>query len=161
MRALSLIALFTMCAAAYAGTWTGEVVGVVDGDTIKVRRASDGEQVTLSLAEIDAPERHQAYGSAAKAHLSALAFRRSVDVDAQSLDRYGRMVAIVSTGGMDLNRQMLRSGLAWCYRVYARRPSCPSDQAFARSVRAGLWQDEVPIAPWEFRRSNPSRSGGG
>jgi endonuclease YncB( thermonuclease family) len=54
---------------AIAGDLAGTVVGVIDGDTIDV--LVEGRAVRVRLAEIDAPERRQAFGSKAKRELSA------------------------------------------------------------------------------------------
>lgn len=52
------------------------VVAVSDGDTIKVRCGEPDayEQVTIRLAEIDAPEKGQPFGQRSKASLSDLCF---------------------------------------------------------------------------------------
>jgi len=42
--------------------WEGKVVGVTDGDTIKVLQ--DGKQVKIRLVAIDCPEKGQPYGQA-------------------------------------------------------------------------------------------------
>ena len=88
-----LVALLMLAVAqvAVAGEITGRVVGIADGDTLTVLDAAR-QQTRVRLAEIDAPESHQPYGSRAKQALSDLAFGKSVRVVVQDTDRYGRTV---------------------------------------------------------------------
>ncbi|RZT93860.1 thermonuclease family protein [Rivibacter subsaxonicus] len=132
------------------------VVGVSDGDTLsaRCRAAPDATPQTLRLrlAEIDAPEKAQAFGARSRAHLAALCFGREAQVRAQALDRYGRTVARVRCGGVDANAEQVRAGMAWVYERYARDPELRDDQELARGERRGLWQDAGPVPPWEWRR---------
>ena len=61
-------------------TLTGHVVRVTDGDTIVVLDAGK-VQHKIRLQGIDAPERHQAYGTKSKEHLSDLVAGKNVEVD--------------------------------------------------------------------------------
>lgn len=139
---------------------TGRVVGVTDGDTIKV--LCDRTEVKVRLAEIDAPERGQPFGSRAKVALSDLVFGRQVRLDVTDTDRYGRSIARVWVGNMDVNREMIRRGYAWAYRKYLTDVTLLDDEAFARRARTGLWTDANPTSPWEFRaqrRKKPNVGG--
>ncbi len=58
----------------------GKVVGVSDGDTITV--LTDGrESIRIRLAEIDAPEKSQAFGQRSKQSLSDMVFSKTVRVE--------------------------------------------------------------------------------
>lgn len=46
--------------------WQGRVVAIADGDTLTVERFADAGQVKIRLYGIDAPERKQPTGEAAK-----------------------------------------------------------------------------------------------
>ena len=61
---------------AYADTFRGLVVGITDGDTIKVLK-DDKEQIKVRLVEIDAPEKRQAFGNRSKQTLSDYCLTRS------------------------------------------------------------------------------------
>jgi endonuclease YncB( thermonuclease family) len=131
----------------------GRVVGVIDGDTLDVRLASGVLRVRLH--GIDAPERGQPWGDAARRALSSLAFGRDVELEPIEQDRYDRQVARVWLDGRELNVELLRSGHAWVYRRYADNPRYCELEAAARESRQGLWglsQPDGRVAPWEWRQ---------
>ncbi|MDC8447487.1 MAG: thermonuclease family protein [Nitrospira sp.] len=163
LTALSLVLLTLLLpvigTAATAETIIGKVVGVHDGDTLTL--LDDAEtQIKVRLAEIDAPESHQPYGSRAKQELSGLAFGRSAIVQMQDIDRYGRTVGRVTVDGVDVNAEMVRRGAAWVYRKYAKDQSLFTIEEQARDAKAGLWAlpeaDQMP--PWEWRKMSKART---
>lgn len=130
----------------------GVVVGVVDGDTVDVRLQSG--MVRVRLHAVDAPERGQPYGEAAKEALSRLAFGKAVDVEPIEQDRYDRLVARLWVGGVDVNAELVKLGHAWVYRRYANEPVYCANEKAARDLRRGLWSlpPAQRIAPWEWRK---------
>lgn len=118
------------------------VMRVVDGDTVVL---ADGTRVRLH--GIDAPERDQTFGKDATECLSQLLGDGGVAVEPIERDVYGRMVARLWRGRIDIGRQMVRIGCAWSYgSAYVR------EQGTARAARAGLWSTPRPIPPWRWRR---------
>ncbi|RYH42478.1 MAG: hypothetical protein EON54_17770, partial [Alcaligenaceae bacterium] len=114
------------------------------------------EQVIVRLAEIDAPEKAQAFGQRSKEHLSSLCFNLQATIKPIARDRYGRTVARVECRGKDANVDQVRAGMAWAYTRYQTDPQFSPLERRARAARAGLWRDSAPIAPWEFRRAPPA-----
>src|SRR5262245_39299646 len=94
------------------------VAGVSDGETITV---VDSENVhhKVRLTAIDSPEKEQPYHLVAKINCSTLCYRKRVDVFQTGTDRDGRMLAFVIVDGVNLNAEMLRTGLAWHYDYYS------------------------------------------
>ncbi len=143
---------------AKAETLTGRVVRVTDGDTIVVLDASN-EQHKIRLQGIDAPERHQAYGTNSKEHLSDLVAGRTVEVDYSKYDRYGRILGKVLLNGEDVNLEQVEAGLAWHYKKYqgeqtpADRVKYSDAEREARRQKLGLWHDPNPMPPWEYRHA--------
>lgn len=125
------------------------VVGIADGDTLTARcDTPDGAaNITVRVAEIDAPEKGQAWGNRSRQHLAATCHERPAIVRPQVTDRYGRTVARVECDGTDASAEQVRAGLAW---VFDR--SLYAVQAAARDERRGLWGDAEPVPPWEWRR---------
>lgn len=128
----------------------GRVVGVADGDTITVLTGGR-ESIRVRLAEIDAPEKSQAFGQRSKQSLSDLVFGKTVRVEQQDVDRYGRVVGRVFVGGTDVNAEQVRQGMAWVYRQYLRDTTLLNVEQEARAARRGLWSDLNPMPPWEYR----------
>ena len=159
-----LAASLLLAAQAGAATVTGQVVGVVDGDTIKLLDA-DQRQHTIRLSGIDAPEKKQAFGQRSKASLSQLVFGQYVQVETGKSDRYGRSLGKVLLAGEDVNLEQLRRGLAWHYKKYANQQPAPERAAYllaenlARQAEEGLWQDPHPVAPWTFRHPEKAAAG--
>lgn len=156
-------ALFLQLVLLQAGAgwaWTGQVVGIADGDTITVLRDGN-EQVKIRLYGIDAPESGQPFGKASKRNLSAMVHGLSVQVEVMDTDRYGRTVARIFVDGEDVNAAQLRSGHAWLYRQYCKTWVCgewAGLEAEARSSGAGLWADKDPTPPWQWRRDEKGSS---
>lgn len=136
-----------------------KVVGVSDGDTFTCL-TDENDQVKVRLAEIDAPEMDQPYGSRSKQALSDLIYSEFVKLSVQDTDRYGRTVArITRADGVDVNAEQVRAGAAWAYTKYLKDKSLLILEAEAKNSHRGLWalptSDQMP--PWEWR--NAKRSG--
>ena len=146
----SLIVLFLISSAL---AWTGKVVGVSDGDTIKVLQ--DGKQVKIRLYGIDTPEKVQSFGRKAKKFTTNFAANKMVDVRPMDTDRRGRTVGLVTVYGKSLNKELVRNGYAWVYRDYCKESFCSEwlkIEDIARKAKAGLWIEPNPIPPWEWRK---------
>ena len=137
-------------------THVGRVVGVTDGDTITV--LAGGLEMRVRLAQIDAPERGQPWGSRAKQALSNLVFGKEVRVVQTDVDHYGRVVGRVYAGGQDVNAEMVRGGHAWVYRRYATDQSLHALEDEARESSRGLWAlpEAQRTSPSEWRRESTS-----
>ncbi|MCW3128045.1 MAG: thermonuclease family protein [Bacteroidetes bacterium] len=135
----------------------GRCVGVKDGDTIVV--VIDGVQTTIRLAEVDCPEKRQAFGQRAKQFTSDLCFGRQVSVEAKNKDRYGRTVGIVYIDDNTvLNKELVKAGFAWRYVQYSEDAEYGTLENEARAAKKGLWAGANPIAPWEYRKTNNTSS---
>lgn len=130
------------------------VVAIADGDTLTARCGAPGEyqQVKVRLAEIDAPEKSQAFGNRSRQHLAALCFQQQATIRPATTDRYGRIVARVECRGQDANLAQVRAGMAWAYTKYQTDSAFPPAQKTAQTAGVGLWADQTPVSPWEWRR---------
>lgn len=154
MRFLVLMPLMLLSVFAQAETVMGKVVGVSDGDTIRVVTA-DKRLYKIRAAEIDAPEKDAPWGQRSKQALSALVFGKEVQVDIHERDRYGRSVATIYINGLSANESQVKNGHAWAYRQYLKSKRLIDLEAKARQAKVGLWSLPVSeqIPPWEWRKS--------
>lgn len=156
MNKLIALALVLLSFAAQAD-FTGTVVKVSDGDTIKV---IDGQRHlhTVRLTGIDAPEKTQDYGLESRDNLRDMILQKSVTVETGKSDRYGRELGKVLLGDTDVNLAQVKAGLAWHYKKYERdqttedRVNYLSAEKEARAFNYGLWRSDNPIPPWDFRK---------
>jgi endonuclease YncB( thermonuclease family) len=165
---LALFFIFSFSAGA-AEFLEGRVVGVHDGDTVTLLMA-DHQQLKIRLAQLDAPEIGQAFGQRSKQSLSDMVFNKAIQVEKETIDKYGRTVGTIFVAGIDVNAEMIRRGAAWVYRKYAKDQLLFQLEAQAKKDKRGLWNlpENERIPPWEWRHlknghpSNitPSQSGG-
>ena len=126
----------------------GQVVRVVDGDTIHVR--VDGRREKVRYIGVDTPESVkpgtpvQCFAKRASALNARLVEGEQVRLvlDAEERDRYGRLLAYVYAGGVFVNAELVRSGYAEPLTV---PPNVRFEDRFARLARdarlarRGLW----------------------
>lgn len=137
---------------------------LVDGDTIEVAGQS------VRLHGIDAPETGQSCedrdgrpfpcGARATETLRTLIGGKEVDCQGGEHDRYGRLIATCRVagagGGVELNREMVRLGMAMAYEEYS--DDYLPEQIEALKAGRGLWAGqfdrpaEVRAARWETAR---------
>jgi endonuclease YncB( thermonuclease family) len=154
-RLFFALALLLLPCLLQAGELTGHVVAISDGDTFTLL-TNNQKQIKIRLAEIDTPESKQPYGSKAKQVLASLIFDKIVNVNAKTIDKYGRTVGRVYVGKTDVNAEMVRQGAAWVYRQYASDQNLFALEKEAQANKAGLWSlpEAQRMAPWQWRHAN-------
>lgn len=152
------IAFMTFCL--QSGTietrFTGLVTDVTDGDTITVRNGQSEEKVRL--ADIDCPEKKQEFGSEAKKFCTDLCIGKTVQVQGKERDQNKRLLATVYlSDGTNLNEELVKAGMAWCYRPHCKDSHLLIVERYARDSHIGIWRHSNPIAPWEWRKMNKQK----
>jgi endonuclease YncB( thermonuclease family) len=151
---------------AQAAIYTGVVTVVRDGDSVQVTTDS-GDKIEVRLHAIDAPEkkyqkrRGQPFADQARDTLNRLAWRKRAIVETSASDEFGRRIGILSVetgnGAVDAGLLQLQLGMAWTFpRALSELPddlraSYRYAEAIARMKRRGLWADEKPQPPWQWR----------
>jgi endonuclease YncB( thermonuclease family) len=138
---------------------TGEAE-VTDGDTIIIN------DIRIRFTGSDAPEsyffgktqtcldgkgREWECGNAATQKLKELINNQTVRCTDEGQDRYGRTLGICYVGAMDLQAEMVKSGMAVAYLRYSDRYE--KEQNYAKKVKAGMWAGEFK-QPEVWRREN-------
>jgi endonuclease YncB( thermonuclease family) len=150
MRALIVITLLLLNATPkITEEFSGKVIGVTDGDTIKILVRD--KQVVIRLEAIDAPESGQPFGAKAKQRISELVFGKTVSVRKTGIDRYKRTLGFVSINGLDINAKLLDDGYVWHFKKYNNDPKLADLEKQARNAKRGLWADANAEPPWVYR----------
>ena len=140
--AAALPSTATRTAAESSSAVTHEVSRVVDGDTLHV---PDGP---VRLAQVDAPETGDCYGSESTLALQNLVEGNVVTLrrptDGPDREKYGRLLREVGVGATSVNVELVRIGAAEWYEEFAKEDSELAErmadaEASAKAARAGLW----------------------
>ncbi len=151
-RLLSLLVLLASVAGiagAQPAPLEGTVVRIVDGDTIHVRLADRIEKVRyigVNTPEVHHPRKGEEPGGreAAQVNRDLVEGKRvRLELDVQSRDRYGRLLAYVWVGDTMINAELVRLGYA---QVMTVPPNVRYQSLFlnlqrdAREAARGLWK---------------------
>lgn len=135
-----------------AGSESGPVVKVVDGDTIDVATASGTERIRI--IGLDTPERGECGFSEASAAMADLVAGRSVrllrDPTQDNRDRYGRLVRHVHRGNTSAAVEMIRRGHSAEYLYgaeYQNRSAHLRAEREARAAKVGMWSGRDCATP--------------
>jgi len=123
-RLVSLTLILLLTTPCLSSAWSGEVVGITDGDTITVLNRKTLKDVKIRLYGIDTPEKGQAFSKRARQFTSKTVYGKVVEVEVMDTDRYGRTVALVAVNKQILNEELLKAGYAWVYYQYCHEMIC-------------------------------------
>ena len=169
-RGLSLVAWLTIIAAVTAPARYLEgpdgAVQVDDGrDITGAIRVGDGDSIDIGRTRIrfhgidavelaqhckDAAGADYACGEDAKRTLEDLVRNKTVRCDERhGVDQYGRIAAVCTADGVDLNAAMVDAGFAVAYRQHSLAYVPNEDRA--KAAKKGLWAGSFEM-PWDYRR---------
>ena len=145
-----------------------KVTRVYDGDTILVVR--DHRVIRkVRLVGIDAPETSQKkyqpgqpYSQQATKYLSSLVLNRTVSITSYELNVYNLVLGVVFWEGININLEMVRSGLAEVYRGNSPKgldlqPYWKAEKE-AKAAMRGMWSlGDKYVSPKEWRRINKGK----
>ena len=132
---------------------------VIDGDTITIKN------VKIRFSGIDAPEKNYygqtqfckgpkgvwACGKKASSKLKKLINGQEVQCTNEGKDRYGRTLSICYANGVDLQAEMVRSGMAVAYLKYSNRYE--NEMVEAMIAQVGIWGGPF-VEPEQWRIQN-------
>ena len=147
---------------------------LIDGDTIHVVTGGN-VRFKVRLERIDAPESDQPYGKEATDYLAKLIRGKTVRVEWQKKDQYGRILGIVYTqdgrartpaapqppqnetalvkGWYDINLHLVGTGNAHHYSYFDQPPAYAAAESAAKEKKLGLWASDNVISPYEWRKN--------
>ncbi|MFM5888344.1 MAG: thermonuclease family protein [Dolichospermum sp.] len=137
--------------------FTGTVISVGDGDTIKANFGS--KKVTIRLACIDAPEMKQTpWGKQSADRLKQLLpVGQSIKLRTVATDKYKRTVGEIYIGNTSINLTIVQEGQAVVYKEYLSGCNDTQDkflelENIAKTKKLGFWNQPKPVMPWDFRK---------
>jgi len=138
--------------------FVAKVVKVIDGDTIDA--IYQDSTYRIRLCGIDAPENGQDFYEEAKEQLYKLICKQNVTIEYNGEDIHGRTLGVIyrTSDTLNINREMVREGLAWNYVAYSTDKELPKLEKEAREKQIGLWSLFHYFEPWEFRKNQRSSS---
>ena len=131
---------------------SGEVVGIIDGDTIDVNIG--GTEFRVRYIGIDTPEKDQPFGSQATAYNQTLVRGQQVSLykDISETDQYGRLLRYVFVGSLFVNYELVAKG-------YAEATDYPPDSA-CKNLFANTATDAMANQLGIWASSSSETSGG-
>jgi len=132
-------------------------VEVLDGDTFTVKI---GEKVyEVDIRAIDAPEAGQEFGNECREFLGSLVLNREVHLEDVSGTDGKRFTARVLVDEQDVAEVLIQNGMAWHDLRHDSREELILEQIKARTAGRGLWAQENPVPPWQWRASHEEKEG--
>jgi endonuclease YncB( thermonuclease family) len=125
---------------------------VIDGDSLELKQ--DGRTYQARLWGIDTPEYDQDFAEKAKNYTRWMVEEKTVAFSRKYTDRFDRVVVMAWVNGTLLNEELVKKGLAWVHVRYCDEEICQSWRDLeqeARKKRIGIWQDDRPVPPWQWK----------
>jgi endonuclease YncB( thermonuclease family) len=147
-----------------SAAYTATIDHVVDGDTVHLKENIQGTN-KVRLLSIDTPETNflgksqEPWGTSAKNYLHELlppGTRVTIETDVEKTDHYGRLLAHIYKGSLDVNKEMVRQGQAVTYFIWPNMLNFKNFQLAyleAKQNGRGIWNPSNPLPelPFEFR----------
>lgn len=136
----------------HAEVFDAESVHVSDGDTLWVMPVAEHMPRKLRLLGMDAPEICQTGGVASREALSQLVAHKRLHVTVNYDDTYGRGLAHIRIDDLDVAALMVQAGQAWSNRWHHSMGPYAVQENEARAARRGLFAEQNPELPRDFRK---------
>lgn len=121
----------------------GAVSKVLDGDTIKVK-TEDGQELTVRMECIDAPEGKARYADLVLQRVTALLDGKSCELLVTGKDGRGRTLAFVLVDGVNMNADMIEQGLVKHFTKYSKSQELADLESKAKEQFLNIWSAGKP-----------------
>jgi micrococcal nuclease len=152
------------------------VTDIINGDNITVN--AEGTQIKVQLYGVYAPVMTQINYTHnwlrkigqpfARESFIALAnkiLHQQVNLEIMQIvssphSPYLRAIATVRLAGRNINLEMVAEGMGWASRTFPGQPYAAEyvhAQEHARAGKLGLWTQNNPVPPWEFKKTGNAK----
>jgi micrococcal nuclease len=148
--ALAAALLAGGCSGSPCGATEGTVSRILDGDTVEL---TDGRKIRYLLVDTPETSDGDCFSENAKQFNSDLVLNKDIELtyDVECEDRFGRTLAYVTVGGMEVNTLMIQRGYACVLHISpdgdARVDEFKALQLDAMRAGRGLWGMCNPLPP--------------
>jgi endonuclease YncB( thermonuclease family) len=147
-------------------------IAVESGDSVVLRHTRTQRLERVRLEGVDAPAGRQPYADRSAAELARSLGGMSLVVTATAREADGSLrgwICVTETpyfqrwsypdcGAEDsVNAELVRGGHAWARREAGQPAPLASAETQAQGGRAGLWLEEAPVPPWQWRAMSPEK----
>jgi micrococcal nuclease len=149
-----------------ADSLVGRVLDVHDGDTLTIQVPSENKKYKVRMLGVDTPEVEFFQNTQGDAAFAARDFLRSlvpvgstatIEFDADGFDKHNRVLGRIIVNGVEVNREMLKSGWGYMYFIYPFDKRIAAEYSLlAKSAidhQRGLFSEKFRETqpPYEFR----------
>jgi len=147
---VALALLASACEESPCGASEGKVTRILDGDTVELE---DGRKIRYLLVDTPETSDGDCFAENAKQFNSDLVLNKDITLqyDVECEDRFGRTLAYVSVGGMEVNTLMISRGYACVLHISpdgdARLDEFKALELAASGAGRGRWAMCNPLPP--------------
>nr|BFF37374.1 hypothetical protein BACT7_22360 [Tenacibaculum mesophilum] len=151
LKTILLFLLITLTGAKVPKEFSARVIGVVDGDTVKV--LYQNKPIHIRLEHIDCPEKGQPYSTTAKQFVSNKIFGKTVKVVNKGKWHWNRLIAeIYFDNHQNINKSLVKKGLAMHFKKYSKSKEYDLLENKAKQLKIGMWSLPNVTTPWQYRK---------
>ena len=148
MVRLVFFMFFIFTGTAFSQSYSGRIVRVIEGDILMFK--TPDSTFKIHLYGIDAPDIGQVFGTECIKYLKNYLGEDARINCIQDINQEGTS-AFLYIKGNDINKLLVKNGYAWYNRLHCVNADLARAEQFARENKLGLWMNENPIPPWNFR----------
>ena len=109
---------FSLNGFTYSSTENGNIIKIIDGDTVHFLKEGDTKYKKIRLVGIDAPELKQEFGKESRQCLVELIENKPIQLVKFGQDRYQRILAKIKIDQVGFYLVMIRIGFVFFYLRY-------------------------------------------
>ena len=155
---MNYLSIFILSFLLQQNEFTAQTTTVEDGDSFEVI-TPDKKKIMIRLFGVDCPEDGQGFGSKAKLFVEAMCKGKNLKIVKNTVDPKGRLVAdVYLPDGKSIAKELIKAGYGWHYKQYSDDKELDKLEQEARKAKKGLWVDNNPVPPWEYREKQKQQA---